>query len=110
MAKYICKNPACNKEYEYCRGCHILPIAYMAAGFCSETCRKEYKKNLEVKSVVENIDQQQIIEEEIIQEEVIEEIIDIDIEKKTEEDSDTSSLCTDECVFDEGIETTSEDE
>ena len=46
MKKHICKNPACGKTYEYCRGCLLSPISYKENGYCSETC-PEAHKNLE---------------------------------------------------------------
>ena len=43
MSKYICKNPRCNCEYEYCRGCLLSPIPYKSMGFCSQKCADEFK-------------------------------------------------------------------
>ena len=39
--KYTCRN--CGRVYEYCRGCHLSPIPYKSAGFCSEKCVEEFK-------------------------------------------------------------------
>lgn len=46
MKKHICKNPACGKTYEYCRGCLLSPISYKENGYCSESCQEAHK-NLE---------------------------------------------------------------
>ena len=47
MARHICKNPECNKTYEYCRGCLLRPISYKENGFCSLTCQETSKNKLE---------------------------------------------------------------
>lgn len=44
MKKHICKNPACGKTYEYCRGCLLSPISYKESGFCSTTCQEAYNQ------------------------------------------------------------------
>ena len=48
MKKHICKNPACGKTYEYCRGCLLSPISYRENGYCSKTCQETHKNQKEV--------------------------------------------------------------
>ena len=48
MKKHICKNPACGKTYEYCRGCLLLPISYKENGYCSKACQEAHNKIEEV--------------------------------------------------------------
>lgn len=87
MAKYICKNSTCNKTYDYCRGCYILPVPYMKAGFCSKTCQDKFNAGF------------------VVCDEIIE-----DIKIDLEDDLDTSSFSTKECVREEDMETTLETE
>lgn len=47
MARHICKNPKCNKSYEYCRGCLLRPISYKENGFCSLACQEAFKNKIE---------------------------------------------------------------
>lgn len=47
MAKYICKNPDCGRVFEYCRGCHLLPVPHMRDGFCSKSCQTAYNQKIE---------------------------------------------------------------
>ena len=47
MKKHICKNPACGKTYEYCRGCLLSPISYKENGFCSNICQEAFKNQIE---------------------------------------------------------------
>lgn len=83
MAKYICKK--CGREFEYCRGCHLLPVPHMRDGFCSKSCQEAYK----------NIKEVQPIEEIQVEE----------IKMDQTEDSQTSSFNTEECISFEDIET-----
>ena len=48
MKKHICKNPACGKTYEYCRGCLLSPISYKENGYCSTMCQEAHKNLKEV--------------------------------------------------------------
>lgn len=48
MKKHICKNPACGKTYEYCRGCLLSPISYKENGYCSKACQEAHKHLKEV--------------------------------------------------------------
>lgn len=48
MKKHICKNPACGKTYEYCRGCLLSPISYKENGYCSKACQEAHKHLEEV--------------------------------------------------------------
>ena len=48
MKKHICKNPACGKTYEYCRGCLLSPISYKENGYCSKACQEAHKNLKEV--------------------------------------------------------------
>lgn len=43
MDRHICKNPACNKPFNYCRACSLKPIPWKAAGYCSKECSMEHK-------------------------------------------------------------------
>ena len=50
MSKYICKNPKCKCEYEYCRGCLLSPIPFKSMGFCSQKCADEFKTHKPTKN------------------------------------------------------------
>ena len=45
MKKHICRQ--CNKVYEYCRGCLLLPISYKENGYCTEECQEASKNKIE---------------------------------------------------------------
>ena len=47
MKKHICKNPECNKVYEYCRGCLLRPVSYKENGYCSKQCEEASKIKIE---------------------------------------------------------------
>lgn len=56
MARHICKNPDCNKSYEYCRGCLLRPISYKENGYCSKQCEEASKNKIEEVIPVEDVE------------------------------------------------------
>ena len=42
MKRHVCR--FCGREFEYCRGCLLLPISYKGAGFCSQKCFDDAQK------------------------------------------------------------------
>lgn len=38
--KYTCR--VCDKEFNYCRKCALVPIKHFVGGFCSENCMDIY--------------------------------------------------------------------
>ena len=64
MAKYICQNPKCKCEYEYCRGCLLSPIPYKSMGFCSQKCADEFKNKIEEVVPTEDVEVVVINEED----------------------------------------------
>ena len=120
MAKYICKNPSCQKIFDYCRACIFKPIYYHEAGYCSKECLVEERMNeKEVKVETEVLitetkpkkikaSQKKLIIEDIIpvveveSQKIVEDIVPHD---EIPEMEDASSFGTDECISDEDIET-----
>lgn len=56
MARHICKNPKCNKSYEYCRGCLLRPISYKENGYCSLACQEASKIKIEEVVPIEDVE------------------------------------------------------
>lgn len=56
MKKHICKNPKCNKVYEYCRGCLLRPISYKENGYCSLACQEASKIKIEEVVPIEDVE------------------------------------------------------
>lgn len=113
MAKYICKNPSCQKAFDYCRACIFKPIYYHEAGYCSNECLVEERigkkeVQVEIKPTKIKASQKKSIKEDIIpvveveSEKIVEDIVPQD---EIPEMEDASSFDTDECVSDEDIET-----
>lgn len=67
MKKYTCKNPSCNRIFEYCRGCLLSPIPHMDAGFCSKQCYEASKIEIpeEVKIQITEIVDAEPLDDEV---------------------------------------------
>ena len=61
MKKHICKNPECNKVYEYCRGCLLRPVSYKENGYCSKQCEEASK--IKIEEVIPTEDVEVVINE-----------------------------------------------
>lgn len=93
MKKHTCKNPSCNRIFEYCRGCLLSPIPHKDAGFCSKECYEASKKVVE--PIVEKVEIEPIVEEIIAVEEaqpIVEDTQPIEEEISVEAESETIVL------------------
>lgn len=93
--KHICKNPFCQKVYDYCRACLFKPIYYHESGYCSEKCLIEDRQ---IKSQIEIQEQEPIVEVQFKKARKP--------KNETPIEEDTSSFNAEEHISDKDTETT----
>lgn len=106
MSVHICKNPECNRAFEYCRACVFRPIRYMEAGYCSKSCQEAAK----IKEVIHTDVEAVVINEDIStsEEEVaVSSFFSADVTAETNEEITSEEVAVEDNVVEE-VATTDE--